>query len=57
MKKVKVTAKQRKLLSTVMRALGHVGGKASAARMTKQQRIARAKKASAASHAKKRGKR
>lgn len=44
-----MNAKQRKVLGTVMRALGHVGGKASAASMTKQQRIARAKKAGAAS--------
>jgi hypothetical protein len=55
-RKPRITAEQRRVLGDVMRALGSAGGKASAASLTKRQRVARAKKASAASHAKKNNK-
>ncbi len=49
---MKVTAREQKLLSRVLRELGRKGGRASARVLTPEQRTARARKAGRARQAK-----
>lgn len=56
MKKGKLTAAQRKALTAALRAMGSLGGKASAAVLTPAERSAKARKAGLARAAKARKK-